>query len=116
MTIGAQCIEKGTGVIDKNHTIDENAHKGRQRIFAYISMTVALLLLPLGMYVIAVISGRPLWGLSAFLVTLALHLPQLPGALRIGREKNLSAARIVFMTVFFGASWWKPLEKGIIDR
>ena len=109
-------LKKGIGVIDKNNTIDENAYKGRQRIFAYLSMTVALLLLPLGMYVIAAISGRPLWGLSAFLVTLALHLPQLPGAYRIGREKNLSVIRIVFMTVFFGASWWKPLEKGIIDR
>jgi uncharacterized membrane protein len=109
-------MEKGIGVMDQNNSMDEKANKGRQRIFAYLSMTVALLLLPLGMCVIAVISGRPLWGLSAFLVTLALHLPQLPGAYRIGRKKNLSTARIVFMTVFFGASWWKPLEKGIIDR
>jgi uncharacterized membrane protein len=109
-------MEKGVGLMDQNNSMDEKANKGRQRIFAYLSMTVALLLLPLGMCVIAVISGRPLWGLSAFLVTLALHLPQLPGAYRIGRKKNLSTARIVFMTVFFGASWWKPLEKGIIDR
>lgn len=48
--------------------------------------------------------------------TLIMHLPQLPKSLKVARPKNLLLFRIVIKTILFGATWWKPLEKGVIDR
>jgi hypothetical protein len=85
---------------------------------AYLQMAGSIALLIAGIIFLAifVFPHNPVMGFSAFIVTLVLHVPQLPKALKIGREKDLSTMRIVFKTIFLGASWWKPLEKGVIDK
>ena len=52
---------------------------------------------------------------SVFL-TVLLHLPQVPKSMKIAEGKNLSRSRVIIKTVIFGASWWKPLEMGLIDK
>ena len=54
-----------------------------------------------------------LWGIA---LTILMHLPQLPKSLKVAEGKNLSMARIVIKTTLFGASWWKPLDMGVIDK
>ena len=54
-----------------------------------------------------------LWGI---ILTIVMHLPQLPKSLKVAEGKNLSKARIVIKTTIFGASWWKPLDIGVIDK
>lgn len=85
---------------------------------ARIEMTAAIGILLIGIVCFAVFlfPDRPYLGFSAFIVTLILHLPQVPRALKVAREKNISPARTVFMTTLFGASWWRNVEKGALDR
>jgi uncharacterized membrane protein len=88
------------------------------RTRARIEMTVSILLLVIGIlcFALFIFPGRPWLGFSAFIVTLILHLPQLPKALVIAREKNISTMRTFIMTIFFGASWWRNVDKGILEK
>ena len=54
-----------------------------------------------------------LWGI---VLTIIMHLPQLPKAQKVAAGKDLSMARIVIKTTIFGASWWKPLDMGVIEK
>ncbi len=86
---------------------------------AYLLMSGALGSIIIGTYLIYyyLLPGSPLeailWGL---VLTVIMHLPQLPKSLKVAEGKNLSMARIVFKTTIFGASWWKPLDMGVIDK
>ncbi|MCP4118668.1 MAG: hypothetical protein GY737_25395 [Desulfobacteraceae bacterium] len=86
---------------------------------AYILMSGALSSIVIGTYLIYgyFMPESPLrailWGIA---LTIIMHLPQLPKSLKVAEGKNLSMARIVIKTTIFGASWWKPLEIGVIDK
>ncbi len=54
--------------------------------------------------------------LCGFALTIIMHLPQLPQSMKVAKGKNLSTTRIVTKTVIFGASWWKPLSLGVIEK
>jgi olefin beta-lactone synthetase len=55
------------------------------------------------------------WWIVASLVG-GLHAVQLPIALPIGKRVGLSPSRIITKTMLYGASWWKPLQSGLIRR
>lgn len=89
-----------------------------KKIFAYALMTGALASIIIGTYLLytfffkesliqAIVCG--------IVCTLIMHLPQLPRSLKAARPKNFQPGTIVIMTIIFGASWWKPLEKGVFD-
>jgi hypothetical protein len=45
-----------------------------------------------------------------------LHVSELPSAFRAGRAKGLSTARILFMDLLFGFTWWLPLRRGVFEK
>ncbi len=89
------------------------------RTTAHILMSGALASIIIGTYLIYyyLLPDSPLkailWGI---VLTVIMHLPQLPKSLKVAEGKNLSMARIVIKTTIFGASWWKPLDIGVIDK
>ena len=89
------------------------------RTTAHILMSGALASIIIGTWLIYcyLLPGSPfksiLWGI---VLTIIMHLPQLPKSLKVAEGKNLSMARIVIKTTVFGASWWKPLDMGVIDK
>jgi len=86
---------------------------------AYILMSAAFSSIIIGTYLIYYffLPQYPmqaiLWGI---VLTIIMHLPQLPKSLKVAKGKDLSLARIVIKTTIFGASWWKPLDKGAIKK
>lgn len=53
--------------------------------------------------------------IAVLLIWAIIHPLEIAVSYRIGKEKNLSTARIVIMTILFGFTWWLPLRQGIID-
>jgi hypothetical protein len=45
-----------------------------------------------------------------------LHMAQIPIALPIGRRVGLPTSRIITKTMLYGATWWKPLQSGLISE
>ena len=84
---------------------------------ARIEITAAIGILVIGIVCFAVFlfPDRPSLGFSASIVILNLHLPQVLRA-ESGAGKNIIPARTVFMTTIFGASWWRNVEKGALER
>ena len=62
----------------------------------------------------AIHQPKPAWILIALLAV--LHITEMRTALAVGKEKGLSAGRIVLMNMLFGFTWWVPLQKGIIIK
>ena len=54
-----------------------------------------------------------LWWLNAFL-TPGLHLIELYWAIPVAKKAGYSVGVGIFMTLFLGATWWKPLSHKII--
>lgn len=48
-------------------------------------------------------------------VWLLLHVPQIPKALKECRSAGIPDGRIAAQTALWGAAWWKPASKGVID-
>lgn len=78
--------------------------------FLLMASAVGLYLLGLGLWLF---SSTPLIGACLVLGIIILHLFELKTALQIGREKQLSDARIYLMDLVFGFTWWLPLKMGI---
>lgn len=49
-----------------------------------------------------------------FLLTLALHLSEIPISLKIGRSKGIPRGRVITLTAIFGFTWWLPLKRGVL--
>ncbi len=58
---------------------------------------------------------RVAW-ITVVLIWTILHPLEIAVSYRIGKEKGLSALRVVVMTILFGFTWWLPLKLGIIER
>ena len=73
----------------------------------------------LGLYLLGIgllfFSPEPWLGAVLILGILVLHICELKTALQIGRNKNLSDARIWLMCLAFGYTWWLPLKIGLFD-
>jgi hypothetical protein len=48
-----------------------------------------------------------------FILTLMLHLSEIPISLKIGRAKGVPRARVIILTAIFGFTWWLPLKRGV---
>ncbi len=55
------------------------------------------------------------WIIDIFL-SVVVHGAQLYIAIPEGKKKQLPMWRIIVKTMIFGATWWKPLRDGIIDK
>ena len=56
-----------------------------------------------------------IWVIDIFL-SVVVHGAQLYVAIPAGKNLQLPIWRIVIKTMVFGATWWKPLRDGIIDK
>ncbi|MBW2636726.1 MAG: hypothetical protein JRC86_04245 [Deltaproteobacteria bacterium] len=50
-----------------------------------------------------------------FVLTLMLHLSEIPISSKIGRAKGVPRARVIILTAIFGFTWWLPLKRGVIS-
>lgn len=62
---------------------------------------------------IMLLSQAPGLGAALLACLLLLHIAEMKTALRIGRERGLGDARITWMNLAFGFTWWLPLKLGI---
>jgi hypothetical protein len=61
------------------------------------------------------VSAQPLHGWVVFiLILLAVHLLEIPHALRVLRGRPISRPYLMLFTFLFGFLWWLPLERGIL--
>lgn len=56
-----------------------------------------------------------IWVIDIFL-SVVVHGAQLYVAIPAGKKAQLPMLRIVLKTLVFGATWWKPLRDGVIDK
>jgi len=86
---------------------------------AYILMSAAFISQIVGtalIYYFLIPESLMMAVLCGIALTIIMHLPQLPRSLKVAKGKNLSRTRIVTKTVIFGASWWKPLSMGVVEK
>jgi hypothetical protein len=54
-----------------------------------------------------------LYAWSIFAGLMLFHVCEIPGAVKIAGEKNVSPLKAAAKTFLFGFTWWLPLKKGI---
>ena len=84
-------------------------------VFWYIARLLSLALLLLGIVLVWLLffPKQPAMGLLAFSITLILHLPQLPNAIKIAHSIHYSKYWMIWGTIFCGATWWMPLKNQV---
>jgi|1048.fasta_scaffold26368_2 hypothetical protein len=77
-----------------------------------------LRLLLLAWYAVALslaVSAQPLHGWVVFiLILLAVHLLEIPHAMRVLQGRPIGRAHLVLHTLLFGVLWWFPVERRIL--
>jgi hypothetical protein len=48
-----------------------------------------------------------------FILTLMLHVSEIPISWKIGRAKGISRSRVIILTAIFGFTWWLPVKRGV---
>jgi len=90
----------------------------KRKLIAYIAQIIAVILVPFGMVILLLVfpSFPIICVLLPIIIDLILHIPQIPKAMKIGKEKGLSPTRIVIKTILFGAAWWKFVKNGTLEK
>lgn len=81
----------------------------------WLIQIAGLSLLYLAAVALAVSGESAHWVVKLCLLLLAIHVLELPLAMRALKGKPVAPARLLLLTVLYGLLWWVPASRGVFQ-